>query len=375
MKTLNTKPSLYYWLLSFSLFALSSHSAYAGSAHSVAELKYSAKPVSKAKPKAKHVAESAAKTTSQAAKEGPLPTIPVAAPAIPVSVQTLSQPMVGGTVAAAVPQVLGTATANTQGPPSPYEISSDGLIQKLKAQDFSCHASGVHKNVQRCYGKIDGYPQGVLFFVPDHLDTQKTLNLVYHFHGFNIYPGKNALETHFNEADGSGDFASWISEGHLNGVVIAPTSVGHCTTFFHYFSDSGDTRQFFEGTQKLILGSLGKTFADTKISLSSHSGSDTTLSYLAKTLSESQKVQLSAIGLFDSMYAEHPTLESMIVKHHLKVYDSFLPNGSTRRHQNEFINSLSDDSTQLTVVHVMDATHMTLMSKDQFTDFLEVLPR
>jgi hypothetical protein len=251
---------------------------------------------------------------------------------------------------------------------------SAAIVKELTDRGFSCHPSGAGKNVQRCLGRIDDYPESVLFFVPDVLTDTKIFNLVYHFHGYNIYPGQGPLETHFNETDGSGDFASWIDKGHLNGVVVAPLSRGHCTTFFEYFSGHQATRAFFEETQKIIFASSNVNFQNVKLSLSSHSGSDKTLSYIADTLPSEQFEKLHAMGFFDSMYGHHEGLVDTISEHHLKVFDSFLVNGTTARYQNWFIENLRDSHIDPTVVRVSNATHMTLMSKDQFSNFLSMLP-
>lgn len=245
------------------------------------------------------------------------------------------------------------------------EINRPAWVYKLESQGLKCKKD---KAVFECVGKTKCSPQAVHFYGGEKLAAPKQMHV--HFHGHNITgEGAKALALHYDTATGNGDFAKFLRDsGTSDTLLIVPESTGKVDTYTALTATADSTSNFFKCLRDVSADSM------TKLSLSSHSGSDRILDQIfrfQKDLTKISDFDIKGIGLFDSLYSARPQLYALKQKSDFPFWNAYVAGGSTQSQQN--LLQRVPASKNFKDMPLTRTGHMEAMKNGDFAGFLKAV--
>src|SRR5690606_30594740 len=130
-----------------------------------------------------------------------------------------------------------------------------------------------------CLIRLDFYPMPVHVFIPNKLQKNKEVSLLFYFHGWRLEGSPSPFEGR------QGDFRSFIEKAQWNGIIIVPESLGPNITYQEYFLTPQAANNFFEAIITEIQFALDTT-ERLSFGFAGHSGAYVILDKLAEWLLE-----------------------------------------------------------------------------------------
>lgn len=244
------------------------------------------------------------------------------------------------------------------------EINRPAWVYKLESEGLSCKKNN---SIFECVGKTKCSPEPVHFFGAEKLLAPKQMHL--HFHGHNITgDGASARSLHFDTKTGNGDFAQFLKDSGAQTLLIVPESRGKVDTFAQLTRSPDSTTDFFKCLRDVSTNTLSK------ISLSSHSGSDRILNQIFSFHKDSTHIaemEIKGVGLFDSLYAARTQLYSLKQSSKFPFWNAYVAGGSTQQHQNQL--QRVPASPNYRDLPLKSTQHMEALKNGNFSGFLKAV--